>query len=155
MAASNLRNIYNFRQLTDRIATAGQPTEEELAAVAQAGFETVINLALLDADYSLPDERALVESLGMAFVHIPVIWEYPEDENLDAFLQAMEQGRERRLFIHCAANMRVSVFMALYRIITLGWPAQDAMKDVHAIWQPNEIWSRFIQAQLARKSGGG
>ncbi|MBT9613304.1 MAG: hypothetical protein IV108_08585 [Burkholderiales bacterium] len=49
--AGALERINNFRWCAPDLATAGQPLEEELHAVANAGFEVVINLALLDAEY--------------------------------------------------------------------------------------------------------
>jgi len=125
--AGALERIYNFRWRAPNLATAGQPLEEELRAVADAGFEIVINLALLDAEYSLPDEPGLVHGLDMAFFHIPVIWENPTLENLQQFFTLMHQVERRKVFLHCAANMRVSVLLALYRILQLGWPYSDTM----------------------------
>ncbi len=116
-----LLGIYNYLRLTDLIATAGRPSEEELAAVARAGFEVVVNLALHDAEYSLPDERRTVESLGLSYVHIPVAWERPLRSDLERFFEVMDKLASRKLFIHCAANKRVSVFMALYRQLRQDW----------------------------------
>ena len=84
----------------------------------------------------------------MRYVQIPVVWEQPTEANLASFLHAMTMYESQRVFIHCAANMRVSVFMALYRIRSLGWSRDDAMQMVYEIWQPNEIWSRFIEQNL-------
>lgn len=148
-AAAALEQIYNFRWRAPDLVTAGQPLEEELRAVAEAGFEVVINLALLDAEYSLSDEAGLVRSLGMAFFHIPVVWESPTLENLQQFFALMRQVQGRKVFLHCAANMRVSVFLALYRILQLGWPDADAMAQVTDIWEPDAIWKAFIQKALS------
>ncbi len=46
MDQPDIESIYNFLRLDERLITSGQPSEEELAAVARAGFEVVINLAL-------------------------------------------------------------------------------------------------------------
>jgi protein tyrosine phosphatase (PTP) superfamily phosphohydrolase (DUF442 family) len=43
-------DIYNYRQVNDRISTGGQPTEEQLRSAAEEGFTTVINLALINSD---------------------------------------------------------------------------------------------------------
>jgi uncharacterized protein (TIGR01244 family) len=142
---SALRGIYNYRRLTDAVASAGQPTEEELAAVARAGFETVINLALHDAEYSLPDERRAVESLGMRYIHIPVEWERPSRADLERFFEVMDELAGKRLFVHCAANKRVSVFIALYRRLRQGWAAEAVMPDVLAIWEPDPVWSAYMR----------
>lgn len=143
-----LRGIYNFRRMAPDLATAGQPLEEELAAVAAAGFDVVIDLALLDAEYSLPDEPGLVRSLGMDFEHVPVIWERPTLDNLQNFFAAMQRHAGRNIFLHCAANMRASVFLALYRIMRLGWARDEAMTHVFDIWEPDAVWRDFIRRAL-------
>jgi protein tyrosine phosphatase (PTP) superfamily phosphohydrolase (DUF442 family) len=52
-----LQSIPSLVVLSERLVTAGQPSEEQLAAVAAAGFKIVINLGLHgDPAYSLPDE---------------------------------------------------------------------------------------------------
>ncbi|MHB8728003.1 MAG: protein tyrosine phosphatase family protein [Sulfuricaulis sp.] len=157
MIESALEKIYNYRRLTDAVATAGQPTEEELATVAQAGFEAVINLALHDAEYSLPDECQNVESLGMRYVHIPVAWQRPLRADLERFFEAMDELTGRRIFVHCAANKRVSVFIALYRQMRLGWSPMAVMPDVLAIWEPDPVWNRYLTEMPAAvaQSGGG
>ena len=147
-----LKGIYNFRRMGPDLATAGQPLAEELQAVADAGFEVVIDLALLDADYSLPDEPGWVRSLGMDFEHVPVLWEHPTLDNLHAFFAAMQRHAGRRIFLHCAANMRVSVFLALYRILRLGWPQDLALDQIREVWEPNTVWSSFIQHALKPSS---
>jgi protein tyrosine phosphatase (PTP) superfamily phosphohydrolase (DUF442 family) len=145
---AELRAIYNYLPLSSRIATSGQPTAQQIQAIAEAGFEVVINLALPTSDNALINEKELVETTGMRYVQIPVVWEQPTEANLASFLHAMTMYESQRVFIHCAANMRVSVFMALYRIRSLGWSRDDAMQMVYEIWQPNEIWSRFIEQNL-------
>ena len=145
---AELRAIYNYFPLSSRIATSGQPTAQQIQAIAEAGFEVVINLALPTSDNALINEKELVETTGMRYVQIPVVWEQPTEANLASFLHAMTMYESQRVFIHCAANMRVSVFMALYRIRSLGWSRDDAMQMVYEIWKPNEIWSRFIEQNL-------
>ncbi|HEY5683173.1 MAG TPA: protein tyrosine phosphatase family protein [Sulfuricaulis sp.] len=139
-----LEGIYNYRRLSDTLATAGQPTEDELVAVAEAGFQIVVNLALHDTEYSLPGEREIVNSLGMRYIHIPVVWERPTRTDLEQFFETMDKLSGHRLFIHCAANKRVSVFVSLYRRLRLGWPPEDVIPDVEAIWEPDAVWRSYM-----------
>lgn len=145
-----LSTILNYRRLADGLATAGQPTAGELAMVAREGFQVVINLGLSGQAYSLSNERERVESLGLDYVHIPVAWEAPRAEDLDRFLDVMKAVKGRRVFAHCAANKRVSAFVALYRIAICGWSREAAMRDLRAIWEPNTVWGAFVDAQLSR-----
>lgn len=149
-----LEGIYNYRRLSDTLATAGQPTEEELVAVAEAGFEVVVNLALHEAEYSLPGEREIVNSLGMRYIHIPVVWERPTRADLEKFFETMDKLPGKRLFIHCAANKRVSVFVALHRRLRQGWLAEDAMPDVQAIWEPDAVWQPFMEDMIRQLASG-
>jgi protein tyrosine phosphatase (PTP) superfamily phosphohydrolase (DUF442 family) len=149
-----LEEIYNYRRLTDLIATAGQPSEEELAAVAHAEFETVVNLALHDAEYSLSDERRTVESLGMRYIHIPVVWERPLRADLERFFNVMDELTGKRIFVHCAANKRVSVFMALYRQLRQDWTPDATRPDLLAIWQPDAVWQQFMEQIMQPVTSG-
>ena len=64
-----LDEIKNFVAVSDRLGTAGQPSEEQLREVADAGFEVVVNLGLLDPRYCLADEADSVAALGLAVVN--------------------------------------------------------------------------------------
>ena len=142
--------IINVRPLSDRLITGGQPTEAQLAAIASAGYEVVINLAPHEGESALPDERRTVEALGMTYEYIPVRWERPTVADLEAFFAAMERHGDRRLCVHCAANMRVSAFVFLYRVLRLGWRVEDALRDLHALWRPNATWQAFVGKALVR-----
>jgi uncharacterized protein (TIGR01244 family) len=142
---ATLEGIFAYRGVDARLATAGQPSEQDLRAVAAAGFEVVINLALHDAAYSLADEAGTVRGLGMDYVHIPVAFDAPAPEDLAAFYRAMEAHAGERVFLHCAANKRVSVFLGLYRVQRLGWPRAEAFALMDSIWAPDPVWSEFIR----------
>jgi protein tyrosine phosphatase (PTP) superfamily phosphohydrolase (DUF442 family) len=146
----SLADICSFRAISDRLGTAGQPTENQFRTVREAGFETVINLALPTSDNALPHEGSVVTGLGMSYVHIPVDFKAPTLRDFRVFCRVMEAFDGQRVFVHCAANMRVSAFVFLYRVLHEHLPAAEAERDLHAIWQPDEVWSRFIQDQLAK-----
>jgi len=116
--------------------------------VREAGFEAVINLALPTSDNALANEGSVVTGLGMSYVHIPVDFKCPTSQDFRAFCRVMEAFDERPVFVHCAANMRVSAFMFLYRVLYQRTAVADAERDLRAIWEPNEVWSHFIGEQL-------
>lgn len=143
--------IYNYRQIDARLATSGQPDEQELAAIAAAGYTVIINLALHDNPrYALADEPGTVASLGMKYIHIPVQFDAPTDADLETFFSAMDENRDAKRWVHCAANKRVSVFLGLYRYLRCGEASGEAFALQRDIWAPDAVWSRF----LARKLGG-
>ncbi len=145
---ATLSGIYNFRALDGRLGTSGQPTQEQFRLIREAGFDAVINLALPTSDNAIRDEGAVVSGLGMPYVHIPVDFKAPASQDFQTFCQVMKAFDRRPVFVHCAANMRVSAFMFLYRVLHQGIAIAEAERDLHAIWQPDMVWSQFIQEQL-------
>jgi uncharacterized protein (TIGR01244 family) len=151
----SLAAIHNYRPVDGSLATSGQPTVAQLGTIAAAGFDTVINLALHDdARYSLPDEAGTVRGLGMAYEHIPVQFAAPTESDLLAFFAAMDARRGGKVWVHCAANMRVSVFLGLYRVLRQGWPREKAFDVMNSLWEPNEVWKAFIERMLANPPRG-
>ena len=145
MSHNCLENIYNYLKISDKIATAGQPSVEEFSHIKQAGYQIVVNLALKDSSNALRNEKEIVEAEGMQYIHIPVIWENPTEDKLQEFIQIMKSNVDKKVFVHCAANKRVSAFIYLYRRSQEGIDEQKAKKDLQQIWIPNETWQQFIQ----------
>lgn len=146
---TSLTDIYNFLPIDERWATAGQPTVEQFAAIKAAGYEVIINLGMPDSPRAITNEAEVVAAQGIDYVAIPVVWEAPTTADLKAFFAAMNTHQEQKRFVHCIANMRVSAFTFLYRVLVLEVPIDKALQRLHQIWEPNPIWSQFIDEQLA------
>ncbi len=155
----SIEDIYNYVKVDDRLITGGHPTAEQLRAVAAAGFTTVINLSTYNQGYSLEGEEEIVTSLGMAYTNIPVDWNNPTDDDFTAFEQAMKLRGDAPLFLHCAANYRVTAFYSLYARKYLGWSAEQAAAFRTQIWALDHYppWDAFIARQTAEieQSGAG
>ena len=149
MPPDDLSAIRAFLALTERIGTAGQPTAEQFDAVEAAGYEVVINLALPTSTNALPDEAAVVTSRGMTYVHIPVKFDAPSVDDARRFFEAMDAAAGKKVFVHCAMNMRVSAFMYLYRTVRENLPSEQALHDLHRVWTPNPTWQQFLDTAAA------
>jgi protein tyrosine phosphatase (PTP) superfamily phosphohydrolase (DUF442 family) len=147
---SDVEAVRNFVLVDERIGTAGQPTAGELATVRDAGYELVVNLAMPTSMGALPNERALVEALGLAYAHIPVDWEQPSQADVDAFFAVMDANRAHRVFVHCALNMRASAFVYLYRRIREGVGEAVAAAALRRVWEPYDQWADLVSCTLAR-----
>lgn len=155
MSEVRITDIYNYREVDPKLSTSGQPSERQLRAVASAGFEVVINLALhTDPRYSLPDEPGLVRSLGMHYIHIPVRFDSPTEGDLLAFFAALERHAHQKILVHCAANKRATAFLGLFRMIRQGWSAEAAFALMRSVWEPDAIWSSFMAAMLEKHRHG-
>jgi protein tyrosine phosphatase (PTP) superfamily phosphohydrolase (DUF442 family) len=149
LMGNNLEDIYNYLQISDSIATAGQPTEAQFPMIKDSGYQVVVNLALPESTNALPNESAIAENLGMQYIHIPVVWENPTLENFQDFTNVLQANADRSVFVHCAANMRVSAFMYLYNRIYKQMSEEQAQNNLAQIWTPNDTWQQFIQNAIA------
>ena len=141
--SAKIEDIVNFLQVSDRLTTAGQPTVEQYPAIAAAGYEVVINLALTDSPNAVVDEGSLASNLGIEYIQIPVEWTAPTLADFQNFTSVMDAHPDHKIFVHCAANKRVSAFVYLYRICQ-GVDELIARQDLVKIWTPNLIWEQFI-----------
>ena len=143
-----LAAIPAFLPLGEQIGTAGQPTPEQFTLIKSEGYRSVINLGLTTSIGAIPDEAELVTGLGMDYVHIPVEFGGPRREDLKEFFDAMEALGDRKVFVHCIANKRVSAFLFLYRVLKLGHPVAEAEMALHRVWIPDPVWQDFIDRAL-------
>ncbi|WP_276968093.1 protein tyrosine phosphatase family protein [Metallibacterium scheffleri] len=144
-----LARIYNYRSCAPDLDTSGQPDEDELATIAAAGFDLIINLGLHDAEYALADEAGSVRALGMDYVHVPVAFDAPAPRDLRRYFEVMDAHPGRRIWVHCAANKRASVFVGLWLHLRRGLPRDAAFAVQRDIWQPDATWARFMVDALA------
>ena len=140
-----LHQIKNYIAINSKLSSAGQPSEIQLQELAAEGVEVIINLGLLDPNYCLESEAELVDALGLEYYHIPVDFQDPKREDLQHFFFLMDTIYEKKICVHCAANKRVSVFIALYAEHKFGLTSQRADAFIQQVWHPNEIWNSFIR----------
>lgn len=139
-------NILNTIIINDRICTSGQPSPNQFTEIAEAGFTSVINLAMPDSTNALPDEGGFVTEAEMNYFHIPVPFDAPTRQHLSLFLKLVKTLEKDRIWIHCALNWRVSAFMLHYQRGTLGLSEPERVPMLES-WKPDEIWQEFLQLQ--------
>jgi protein tyrosine phosphatase (PTP) superfamily phosphohydrolase (DUF442 family) len=110
-------DIRNFLLLAQNLYTGGMPKADQLIDAAQQGVQVVINLAVEDVANGQSEEGELVESLGMKYINVPVVWHALTRKNLDDFMNAMDAHKDQKMLVHCEANYRATGFVALYRIL--------------------------------------
>jgi protein tyrosine phosphatase (PTP) superfamily phosphohydrolase (DUF442 family) len=146
---NGIEDILNYRYISDKLATSGQPTAAELELISLAGYKTILNLAPPNASNALAEEQAIANNLEIDYINIPVVWDSPTMVDFTQFCDVMEAHKDQPIFVHCAMNMRVSAFMYLYRHLKLGVPASEARATMTTIWEPNATWQQFIETAIA------
>jgi len=147
-------DIRNFLPLSENLFTGGMPKADQLTDAAHKGVQTVINLTVAGTDDALPDEKELLDSLGVEYIHIPVEWNNPTRQNLEDFIKVMDAHKNDKVLVHCQANYRATGFVTLYRILRLGWDKETALQDLRKIWNPDKfpVWQRFIEENSVEKT---
>jgi protein tyrosine phosphatase (PTP) superfamily phosphohydrolase (DUF442 family) len=140
----SIQDIGNYIQVSDRIASSGQPEDYQFKDIAEAGYEAVINLAMPNSENAIPEEGNIVTSLKMTYVHVPVPFDAPDVFHLRDFIKVMGALSDRKVWVHCVVNYRVSAFLYQYYRLVHGAQQQEAKKVMLASWEPNEIWQRFM-----------
>jgi protein tyrosine phosphatase (PTP) superfamily phosphohydrolase (DUF442 family) len=154
ISMNRLEEIQDFLEISPSLFTAGQPFEEQFGLIKESGCAVVINLASQNSPDFVADEAACVRALGMEYIAIPVDWSAPTPADLQAFFNALDTNHGRKIFVHCARNMRVSAFTYLYRVLVLGLDETACRLDMEKIWQPNEVWSIFVAERLSEAGRG-
>ena len=110
------------------VITGGQPDPAQLAALAEAGYRTVVDLRVAGEPYPQEEEKAALEALGVEYVSIPVAG--PEgltEENARALAAVLADEDAYPIAIHCASGNRVGALLALEAAWVDGAPAVDAL----------------------------
>ena len=141
-----LAEITNYFQMTELVATSGQPSKEQFGDIAEAGFDAVVNLAMTTGDNALLDEGSIVAGLGMTYIHIPVPWEAPTRDHLNQYLSVMKALEPRRVWVHCVVNARVSAFNYHYLKNRLELTEASCRSPLLEQWEPQmeEQWKSFL-----------
>ena len=125
--------------------TSGQPGKQQLKLLARRGYEVVINLApssLLEG--AVINEAEILSLEQVEYIHIPVDFSSPTDEDFAEFVSNVQKHRDKKLWVHCAANMRVSAFVYKYRRDILNLDHNEIFSDMKVIWSPNDVWNSFL-----------
>lgn len=146
LQSSNLKKVFNYYQVPGLFETSGQPNNKQLISIANGGYEVVINLAPnTTIEGRVINEKDILKSNNITYIHIPVDFNNPLDEDFNKFVAALEENKHKKVWVHCAANMRVSAFVFKYRRDVLGLSQKNIEQDLKAIWIPNKAWSFFLE----------
>ena len=144
-----LAEIVNFRQYSPTFASAGQPSREQFATIAEHGFERIVYIAFTNNQNALTDADQVIKGLGMEYMQVPVDFDNPLPADFYAFADSMQRNTDKKTLLHCQVNARATAFSFLYRVIYEDVPIAEAKVDMNTVWQPNEVWRDFIFAVMS------
>lgn len=120
-----VNNLFN----DGRFYFAGQVDEASFKRLAdEKGIVTVVNIRGQSEIDSLGfDEKATVEALGAAYVHIPVSPATLSAEDVKRFAAAVEAS-DGPVLLHCGSSNRVGAMWAAYLVMERGMDVETAIE---------------------------
>lgn len=143
-----MQSINNYIKINDTIATSGQPSAKEFEKIAQEGYEVVINLAVCHSEGRIENEDKIVTDLEMNYIHIPVEFTNPTSKNLLDFLEILESLSNKKVWVHCIMNYRVTAFMYVYHKYILKTPFNNIDLSLLEEWCPQECWQEIMKTEI-------
>jgi uncharacterized protein (TIGR01244 family) len=126
-----------YVRLGDDIFIGGQPTEKALRDLKAQGVTVVVNLRSPEEMKTAVkfDEPAVIQSLGMKYVYIPMRGtpEFPySPDAITKFAEAVSSANGKVL-LHCTIAWRASHLWAAYLIKERGVAPEVALENARAI----------------------
>ena len=117
----------------DKHFAHGQPTLAQVAALAEEGVRTVINLRAPEEPVDF-EEAAEVAALGLHYIALPIAGAADLDAaRVRQFGTALDEARRQGgVLIHCASGNRVGALVALDEAFNRGASLQDALAQGRA-----------------------
>jgi uncharacterized protein (TIGR01244 family) len=137
--------IPNARVTKTGLLIGGQPSPEQLKAIREAGYRTVITLRT-DSERGDEGEQATVERLGMKFVRIPVAGASGlTEDNARTLGRALGEEDVLPAVLHCATGQRVSALLGLKAFVV------DRMSATAAIDLAKSLGLNKLEAALRER----
>ncbi len=106
-------DIRNAKMPLPGVLTGGQPTEEQFALAAEAGYRTIVNLRTEGEDGTW-DEASKAADLGMDYISIPVAGAAGlTAQNARRVFEVLDDAGKHPVMLHCGSGNRVGGLFAL------------------------------------------
>src|SRR5436190_2290014 len=130
--AQRVGGVPNFHSVNDQVYRGGQPSDAGFRSLADAGFKTIVDLR---EEGDRKDEKKLVKSLGMHYVHIPMKGMHaPSDKKVSHALKVLHDEKAGPVFIHCRRGAdRTGVVLACYRMEHDNWSNRQALAEARSL----------------------
>jgi uncharacterized protein (TIGR01244 family) len=137
--------IPNARVTQTGLLIGGQPSPEQLKAIHQAGYRTIVTLRP-DSERGDEGEQASVERMGMKFVSIPVAGAAGlTEDNARALGKALDVQDALPAVVHCSTGQRVSALLGLKAFVV------DRMSAARAIDLAKSLGMKKFEAALRQR----
>lgn len=144
--------IVNATSPAPGLLFGGQPTAEQLEALAAAEYKTVIDLRAPSENRGY-DEAAAAKAAGLEYVPVPITGETLADaKTLDQFIRVF-RDTEKPVLVHCAGGGRVAAVYYAWLVAEEKMTREEALARAKEHGMRNEAYVVPIDSYLDAKAG--
>ncbi len=125
--------IPNYLELSPRIGTGGQPTDDGMKLIAGKGYKSIINIRSGGEPFDIAAEEKQALQLGLRYFMVPFVAKEPSEEQAFAFNALMSALKDNKVFVHCASGNRVGSLMMIYLVLEEGMAPDKAEQEAKKI----------------------
>ncbi len=145
VAEDSSHGLRNAKHPEPGVLFGGQPTEDQLRAMAADGLALVIDLRTEREDRGF-DEPAALQGLDVPYLNLPVDGDrLAQPETFERFVEAMEKV-DGPVLVHCATGNRVGAMYYAYQVVAKGVDRDEARDRA----RENGLASRALEAAVDR-----
>lgn len=116
-------------KLNDQLTVGPQPSREEIEALPEQGFKTVINFRTdgeEDQPLSPSEEGAKVKAAGLEYLHVPVSMKSMDSGKVDKFREQLGT-LPKPIFAHCKSGKRAGAMSMMHVAVETGMSGQQTL----------------------------
>jgi protein tyrosine phosphatase (PTP) superfamily phosphohydrolase (DUF442 family) len=153
------KEIPNFHVVHPTLLRGAAPTPDGLRHLKSLGVKTVIDLRI--SPKKVAAERALVETLGMRFINLPMSGDPPTAREVKTFLATTTDPAQPTVFVHCQHGAdRTGTMIGIYREQVDGWSFDRVYREMRQYgfspeWRRLTATVRRYAAPKTTSGGGG
>jgi protein tyrosine/serine phosphatase len=119
-ARADKTNLPNFAEVAPGIYRGAAPTPAGLRRLKALGVDTVIDLRIENRGQT--EEAEAARRLGLNRVRLRMGREAPTSAQVQTLLAALDNARERPVFVHCQHGAdRTGAMIGIYRVTRQNW----------------------------------
>ncbi len=147
-----LAGVHNGACPLPGLATGGQPEAAHVAALAKAGFTTVLDLRAASEARGF-DEDSAMKASGLRYVKIPVTPATLDDAVFDQVRTLMNETGGSGVFVHCASGNRVGAALIPWLTLDRHWDLERAIAAAKAGGLKSAEMEATARDYVSRKRG--
>jgi uncharacterized protein (TIGR01244 family) len=151
-AAEEGFGIINATSPAPGLLFGGQPTAEQLEALAAANYKTVIDLRAPSENRGF-DESAAADAAGLEYIPLPITDEtLHRADTLDTFIRIFRES-EKPVLVHCGSGGRVATVYYAWLVAEEKMTREEALAKAKEQGLSSERFLPAVDAYLDQKAG--